>query len=722
MNSKSKVLYENSQKCVDDVVSKVGNKIVLGIPLGLGKPNHFVNELYKKVKNNSDLDLQILSALTLEKPIPKSEIENRLMGPILKRIFGDFPELEYLIDLRKNRLPANVTIIEFYTKAGSFLKQPHVQQNYISSNYTHVCRDIINAGINVAGQLIAKKNFGNKILYSASCNADTTLELGRRMRQEEKKGRKIAIVGQVNDNLPFMYGDAVVEQNNFDFILDNPEYNFKLFGPPRLPVSTADYIIGLYAGTLIKDGGTLQIGIGALGDALVYNLIQRHEKNDVYMSVLNGFNVNEEYGTLINGIGGLDSFDKGLYGNTEMFVEGFLHLYKRGIIKRRVYNNYSIQKLLNENKISEKITPASFFAMVDNGLINKKLLDKDFDLLQKYGIFKDELKFEDGYIIDGLKTIQADFTKEDNISKVADSCLASHLKHGMILHGSFFIGSGDFYEDLRNLSEDESRLINMTGVEYVNHLYGSEELKRVQRKDARFINTGMKVTLSGAVVSDGLDNGIVVSGVGGQYNFVSMAHALEDGRSIIMIKSTRTKDAKVSSNILFNYGHITIPRHLRDIVITEYGIADLYGRSDKEIIASLLNVTDSRFQAKLLKKAKKAKKIESNYKIPDRFRSNYPQKLEEKIDSYKKDGLFPIFPFGCDLTKEELLIAGSLKQFKNNMKAKKISYRHLKTALKTVPSQANQYLERLKLDVPCSIKEKIMQKVVVYALVSGGKI
>ena len=387
---KNKVLYENSQKCVDDVIDKVGKKIILGIPLGLGKPNNFVNQLYEKVKNNPELDLQILTALTLEKPIPESEIENRLMGPILERLFGDFPDLEYLIDLRKNRLPSNVTITEFYTKAGSFLKQPHVQHNYISSNYTHVCRDIINAGINVAGQLIAKKDFGNKTLYSASCNADTTLELGRRMRQEQEKGRKIAIVGQVNDNLPFMYGDAVVEQDNFDFILDNPEYNFKLFGSPRQPVSTADYLIGLYAGTLIKDGGTLQIGIGALGDALVYNLIQRHEKNDVYRSVLNRFNIDEEYGSLINSIGGTDSFDKGLYGSTEMFVEGFLHLYKRGIIKRRVYDNYKIQKLLNEDKISEKITPSSFVSMLDNGLINKKLSDKDFDLLQKYGVFKEE--------------------------------------------------------------------------------------------------------------------------------------------------------------------------------------------------------------------------------------------------------------------------------------------------------------------------------------------
>src|SRR5437588_7934177 len=61
-----------------------------------------------------------------------------------------------------------------------------------------------------------------------------------------------------------------------------------------------------------------------------------------------------------------------------------------------------------------------------------------------------------------------------------------------------------------------------------------------------------------------------------------MAHALEDGRSILMIRSTKEEDGRLLSNIRWSYGHVTIPRHLRDIVVTEYGIADLRGRSDAE--------------------------------------------------------------------------------------------------------------------------------------------
>lgn len=51
-----------------------------------------------------------------------------------------------------------------------------------------------------------------------------------------------------------------------------------------------------------------------------------------------------------------------------------------------------------------------------------------------------------------------------------------------------------------------------------------DELKRLQRKSARFVNTGLFVTLTGAVASDGLEDGRVLSGVGGQYNFVRLCH------------------------------------------------------------------------------------------------------------------------------------------------------------------------------------------------------
>jgi acyl-CoA hydrolase len=68
--------------------------------------------------------------------------------------------------------------------------------------------------------------------------------------------------------MPFMYGDAVMKPEDFDVVLMGEEFNYSLFAPPR-PRAPTDHIIGLNVSTLVKDGGTIQVGIGALGDAIV---------------------------------------------------------------------------------------------------------------------------------------------------------------------------------------------------------------------------------------------------------------------------------------------------------------------------------------------------------------------------------------------------------------------------------------------------------------------
>ena len=74
----------------------------------------------------------------------------------------------------------------------------------------------------------------------------------------------------------------------------------------------------------------------------------------------------------------------------------------------------------------------------------------------------------------------------------------------------------------------------MCGVSFVNQLDGADQaLKIAQRRHGRFLNSTMMMTLLGAAVSDGLADGRVVSGVGGQYNFVAMAHSLPEARSIL---------------------------------------------------------------------------------------------------------------------------------------------------------------------------------------------
>ncbi len=123
-------------------------------------------------------------------------------------------------------------------------------------------RDILDAGINVLVQLVAKTAEDGDAL-SLSCNPDLTLDLAPRMRDRARRGEKVALLAQVNRNLLFMYGDAVVPPDYFDAVVDDPKYDFPLFAPPNTSVSTVDYLIALHVSALIRDGGTLQLGIGS---------------------------------------------------------------------------------------------------------------------------------------------------------------------------------------------------------------------------------------------------------------------------------------------------------------------------------------------------------------------------------------------------------------------------------------------------------------------------
>ena len=727
MGTKKPATYQSAETCVDAVIKRLGKNIVLGMPLGLGKANHVANAFYKRAEEDPCINLTIITALSLEKPTPGSELERRFLGPFIERIFGGYIDLEYVKALRRGTLPSNIEVKEFYTKAGAFLKTRHVQQNYISSNYTHAYRDILINEVNVVAQIVCKQTINGKTYYSTSCNPEVTLDVVDGMRALEKAGKKIAIIAQINQNLPFMYGDAVVEPKLFTDIVDHPDCNYRLFSAPKMSVTKTDYSIGLHASSLIKDGGTLQIGIGSLGDALCYGLQLRQQHNEQYQAALKKSEIITNFGQIVSSVGGVEVFKKGLVGSTEMLVDGYLHLMKCGVVKRKTYNHVDIQRLINEGKIKEKITPGTLTVLLEEKVIQPKLTRKNFQFLQEFGIFKEALSLEKGQIISGKMRIAADLHEDKNLEKVGKYCLGAKLKKGILIHGGFFLGPNSFYDQLNRMSEEKRRQIYMTSVLNVNQLYGNrygdEELKLLQRKYGRFVNACLMATLTGAVCSDGLESGKMVSGVGGQYNFVSQAHALPDGRSILMLKSVRLKGKEVSSNIVWNYGHITIPKHLRDIVITEYGIADLRARCDKDVIAAMLNIADSRFQDDLLKKAKRAQKIPDDYQIPQQFRNNYPERINQALAPFEKKGFFPPFPFGTDFTKEELVIGKSLRWLKEKMAgglgSKATSIGKAVTA-RSVPMKVKPYLQRMQLDQPATAKERMLQKLVIYALTASG--
>jgi len=706
--------FSSSTEASQSIVEYFGNHIVLGAPLGVGKPNHLLNALYEIAKNNSSLKLSILTALTLEKPKGNSLLEKNFYAPMVDRVFKNYPDLDYELDRTHNKIPLNIDVMEFYFPAGKFTKNNYAQRNYISSNYTHVARDLMSRGCNLLVQQVACKLINGKKLYSLSCNADVTPDLIQAFKKNRSSGIKNLLVMQVNSDLPFMEGDCVYEESDFDFIIDSPQEYYAIFSPPKMAVGDAEYMIGLYGSLLVKDGGELQIGIGALGDSVAYQLQFRHEKNSEYLRFCDELHVMERFGQEISKFGSTAIFEKGLFSATEMFVDAFMHLYKAKILKRKVYDDLHIQRLINEEKITELVTPQTLEFLIKRGVVTGQINLKEFRYLQKWGIFSNEVSFESGYLLlnDGTR-ILADLDSLESRKLIFEKCLGTRLKNAAILHGGFFVGPRNFYDFLHSLDDEERSLFQMKPVSRINQLYGHEELDRLHRTDARFINTCLMMTLLGSAVSDALASGHTVSGIGGQYNFVAQAHALPDGHSVLNVRAVRGSGESLRSNIVWNYAHQSIPRHLRDIVVTEYGIADLRGKTDREIIMALLNIADSRFQRDLLDEAIRHGKIEADYQIPSIHQNNLPHVYQQVIKKWKGLGFFPRFPFGTDLTEDEIEIGAALKRLK--VKSSLGGLAKLKWLLSVFfKSSQNprleKLLERMNLTHVSSMKEKFYAK------------
>ncbi|MBL4660749.1 MAG: acetyl-CoA hydrolase [Alcanivoracaceae bacterium] len=707
----------NVSECIEHVIANKGRELIVGTPLGIGKPNPLLNAIWQKAKYESDLKLEIFTALSLQVPKGKSLLEKNFLKPFTDRLFPKYPDLDYIDDVKHNNIPANMKLTEFYMQSGKMLGSSMAQRNYTSSNYTHAARDMMDKGLNVLMQMVAIKYTESGVVYSLCSNTDLTLDI---VAICKRKGLdKPCMVAMVNPNMPFMAGDAQVDNDFFDVILDDKSLYFQPFATPRAAVNMIDYNIGLLTSSLIKDGGTMQIGIGSLGDALIYCTKLRHQNNVDYLKLLDGLHITQKFKQIIAKAGSLSVFKQGLYAASEMFVEGFAHLFNADILKRKVYPDAQVQTLLNQGVLTEKIQKNVIEILLQNNILDEFITKKQMLRLQYLGILKSDLQMFKGYMQDSVgNKYDTDLFHYENIQAIQNNCLGEQLNHGTVLHGAFFLGSRWFYQWLHNLNDKHRDLFQMTAVSQVNELYGGEALDRVQRINARFINTCMKVDLLGAAASDTLDNNQVVSGVGGQYNFVAMAQALEDSRSILMLRSTHQSKGGVVSNVVWKYSYCTIPRHLRDIVVTEYGIADLRGQSDEDCIKRMICIADSQFQNELRQTAIKYHKLDPNWSIPELFKNNTVEYLESKFVNFLKSGYFPQYPFGSDFSDEELVIIEALKFLKANTKT---TFEKIRLIIKaSLFSSKNRslkiYLARMGLLNPQNTEEKISYKLLKYAL------
>ncbi|WP_449428398.1 acetyl-CoA hydrolase/transferase C-terminal domain-containing protein [Rhodanobacter umsongensis] len=637
--------YSDTEACAQYLADVLGPDLRIAAPLGLGKPHGLLNALYRLTGSVPTRSLRLYTALSLTRPQPAPGLEQRFLGPFLERHFGaDQVDPQYALDQARDALPPNVEIHEFYMQSGALLHSGSAQRSYISQNYTHVARDLAVQEINLLVQLVARREGPDGVHYSLSCNPDLTLDF---LDQVHVAGKPRPLcVAVVHPDLPYMGGDAEVAETFFDVEL-RPEASPRLFALPRLPVDLTEYALGMHASALVKDGGCLQIGIGALSDALVKALLLRQQDNTQWRRALVALDPLGATHALAGWIGGLKPFQSGLYGASEMVMDGFMHLQRGGILKRRSWDNLALERSSASGRLNQ--APPG----------------------------------------------------------------------GHYLRGAFFLGSQELYDWLAATEAADPDAITMCPVSNVNQLYGDHQaLAMLQRRGARFFNTCMMATLLGAAVSDTLDDGAVVSGVGGQYNFVAMAHELPNGRSALLLRATRSHRGGIESNIRWNYGQTTIPRHLRDFVITEYGVADLRGKSDSECVEAMLSICDARFLDALCAEAKAHGKLAADFVVPEGWRRHLPRHLHEALAPLQQKGLFPTFPFGSDFTEVEQRLLPALNWLKSSSSTWRGRCRLLGATCRpgAVAAGEAEALARMGLAAPGRLADRVQRRLLQAAL------
>ncbi len=270
------------------------------------------------------------------------------------------------------------------------------------------------------------------------------------------------VIAEVNKQMPRTF-NSFINISDIDYIVESDRPMVEL-QPPK--ITELEQKIGRNVASLVEDGSNLQLGIGAIPDAVL---------------------------TFLN-----DKKDLGIH--TEMFSDGVVDLYKKGVITNK-FNN---------------LNPGKFTA-------------------------------------------------------------------------TFLMGTKKLYDFVNNNPE-----INMQPVDYTNNIMVAG---RVDKLIA--INSAIQVDLFSQVCADTLGYQ-QFSGVGGQVDFVRAASISKGGKSIIAMPSTAKNGAV--SRIVLNLttgACVTTSRNDVHYVVTEYGIADLRGKTVRQRALALINIAHPGFREEL---------------------------------------------------------------------------------------------------------------------------
>ena len=170
------------------------------------------------------------------------------------------------------------------------------------------------------------------------------------------------------------------------------------------------------------------------------------------------------------------------------------------------------------------------------------------------------------------------------------------LHPGKIVSG-FILGTKRLYEWV-----DDNSMIELHRTEYVNDPFVIAQNDRMVA-----VNSAIEIDLTGQVCADSIGPKLY-SGVGGQLDFIYGASRSKGGVPIIALPSTAimrdgTQISKIAAMLKLGAGVVTSRNHIR-FVVTEYGVADLYGKTIRQRAKALIKIAHPRFQEELLRQAK----------------------------------------------------------------------------------------------------------------------
>jgi acyl-CoA hydrolase len=160
---------------------------------------------------------------------------------------------------------------------------------------------------------------------------------------------------------------------------------------------------------------------------------------------------------------------------------------------------------------------------------------------------------------------------------------------------AFMMGSQRLYDFVR-----DNPMVEMRPVDFTNDTHVIRSFSRMTA-----INSAIEVDLTGQVVADSIGHRMY-SGVGGQMDFVRGASLASEGRAIIALPSTAARGtaSRIVPAIKEGAGVVTTRAHARTIV-TEWGVAELWGRSLHERAEALIAIADPAFRDHLRSEARR---------------------------------------------------------------------------------------------------------------------